>query len=181
MKFLRLQFISIPGHVLCAYCGCPPARHGKGLLRQTKTQGDKWKWTKLKIRQSSPFFRDDIATRGEKARETEGLLPGCHYRQSVLSSFYANQHEDALSLHHLHLQDSLASTAPCRSSPSESDQSDRFKFFHETQDPNEFSQRRNEQWCVKFCLWKTAQSKEVATIMAGQTSLLQPLAIVRSD
>ena len=78
--------------------------------------------------------------------------------------------EDALSLHHLHLQDSLASTAPCRSSPSESDQSDRFKFFHETQDPNEFSQRRNEQWCVEFCLWKTAQSKEVATIMAGQTN-----------
>jgi len=30
------QFISIPGHVLCAYCGCPPARHLKedpgGLL-----------------------------------------------------------------------------------------------------------------------------------------------------
>lgn len=30
------QFISIPGHVLCAYCGCPPARHHKedpgGLL-----------------------------------------------------------------------------------------------------------------------------------------------------
>ena len=30
------QFVSIPGHVLCAYCGCPPARHGKadpgGLL-----------------------------------------------------------------------------------------------------------------------------------------------------
>jgi len=30
------QFISIPGHVLCAYCGCPPARHTKadpgGLL-----------------------------------------------------------------------------------------------------------------------------------------------------
>ena len=102
MKFLRLQFISIPGHVLCAYCGCPPARHGKGLLRQTKTQGDKWKWTKLKIRQSSPSFRDDIATRGEKARETEGLFPGCHYRQSVLSSFNANQHEDALSLQHLH-------------------------------------------------------------------------------
>lgn len=25
-----VQFISIPGHVLCAYCGCPPARHGKG-------------------------------------------------------------------------------------------------------------------------------------------------------
>jgi len=24
------QFISIPGHVLCAYCGCPPARHGRG-------------------------------------------------------------------------------------------------------------------------------------------------------
>lgn len=23
------QFISIPGHVLCAYCGCPPARHSK--------------------------------------------------------------------------------------------------------------------------------------------------------
>lgn len=23
------QFISIPGHVLCAYCGCPPARHYK--------------------------------------------------------------------------------------------------------------------------------------------------------
>eukprot|EP00092_Neocalanus_flemingeri_P092322 GFUD01117186.1.p1 GENE.GFUD01117186.1~~GFUD01117186.1.p1 ORF type:complete len:365 (+),score=56.46 GFUD01117186.1:174-1268(+) len=23
------QFVSIPGHVLCAYCGCPPARHGK--------------------------------------------------------------------------------------------------------------------------------------------------------
>jgi len=25
------QFIGIPGHVLCAYCGCPPARHGKGV------------------------------------------------------------------------------------------------------------------------------------------------------
>jgi len=25
------QFIGIPGHVLCAYCGCPPARHGKGI------------------------------------------------------------------------------------------------------------------------------------------------------
>ena len=24
------QFVGIPGHVLCAYCGCPPARHGKG-------------------------------------------------------------------------------------------------------------------------------------------------------
>ena len=23
------QFVSIPGHVLCAYCGCPPAKHGK--------------------------------------------------------------------------------------------------------------------------------------------------------
>ena len=23
------QFVSIPGHVLCAYCGCPPARHVK--------------------------------------------------------------------------------------------------------------------------------------------------------
>jgi len=23
------QFVSIPGHILCAYCGCPPARHGK--------------------------------------------------------------------------------------------------------------------------------------------------------
>lgn len=23
------QFVSIPGHVLCAYCGCPPARHTK--------------------------------------------------------------------------------------------------------------------------------------------------------
>jgi len=25
------QFISIPGHVLCAYCGCPPARHEKSV------------------------------------------------------------------------------------------------------------------------------------------------------
>ena len=149
----------------------PSCQTWKRSFGQTKTQGDKWKWITLKIRQSSPFFRDDIATRGEKARETEGLLPGCHYRQSVLSSFYANQHEYAFSFQYLHLQDSLASTAPCRSSPSESDQSDRFKFLHETQDPNEFSQRRNEQRCVKFCLWKTAQSKEVATIMAGQTSL----------
>jgi len=27
------QFVSIPGHVLCAYCGCPPARHGKAALK----------------------------------------------------------------------------------------------------------------------------------------------------
>jgi len=26
------QFVSIPGHVLCAYCGCPPARHSKTAL-----------------------------------------------------------------------------------------------------------------------------------------------------
>ena len=39
MKFLRLQFISIPGHVLCAYCGCPPARHGKGLLDKQRRKG----------------------------------------------------------------------------------------------------------------------------------------------
>ena len=23
------QFISVSGHVLCAYCGCPPAKHDK--------------------------------------------------------------------------------------------------------------------------------------------------------
>jgi hypothetical protein len=23
------QFVSVPGHVLCAYCGCPPARHAR--------------------------------------------------------------------------------------------------------------------------------------------------------
>jgi len=23
------QFLSVPGHILCAYCGCPPARHQK--------------------------------------------------------------------------------------------------------------------------------------------------------
>jgi len=23
------QFVSLPGHILCAYCGCPPARHSK--------------------------------------------------------------------------------------------------------------------------------------------------------
>jgi len=28
------QFISIPGHVLCAYCGCPPARHLKVVSQQ---------------------------------------------------------------------------------------------------------------------------------------------------
>ena len=181
MKFLRLQFISIPGHVLCAYCGCPPARHGKGLLRQTKTQGDKWKWITLKIRQSSPFFRDDIATRGEKARETEGLLPGCHYRQSVLSSFYANQHEYAFSLQYLHLQDSLASTAPCRSSPSESDQSDRFKFFtKKTKTLMSFRSDETSSGVSSFASGRQRRARRWRPSWQVR-QILQSLAIVRSD
>ena len=35
------QFISIPGHVLCAYCGCPPARHGKGPATSSTSQGER--------------------------------------------------------------------------------------------------------------------------------------------
>lgn len=32
------QFVSIPGHVLCAYCGCPPARHLKEV--EVEEEGD---------------------------------------------------------------------------------------------------------------------------------------------
>ena len=33
------QFVSVPGHVLCAYCGCPPAKHLKTSLVRVRKRG----------------------------------------------------------------------------------------------------------------------------------------------
>ena len=36
------QFISVSGHVLCAYCGCPPAKHDKvDRKRGRESESDK--------------------------------------------------------------------------------------------------------------------------------------------
>ena len=80
-----LQFISIPGHVLCAYCGCPPARHGKGIHQPgIWTQPKLQKWIQEMLWLMTPLcwlvlcpIRDCITARGTETRETQGLIPGC--------------------------------------------------------------------------------------------------------
>jgi len=77
------QFIGIPGHVLCAYCGCPPARHGKGTSMlavsedASKVQSSSKKRKRGPTKSGSNFERAD-----DKVSDSEGSSDNASYLES---------------------------------------------------------------------------------------------------
>jgi len=109
------QFISIPGHVLCAYCGCPPARHGKGAATTSTAQGER-----------------------KRGRPRDSS------------------------------QDSLASTALGRSTPSDSDQSDSDETSSGVSSFASGRQRRARRWRPSWQV--TAPPPRVSRLLAEEAA-----------
>lgn len=94
------QFISIPGHVLCAYCGCPPARHGKdppgSIIVNTSTSPLNSAHDRKRGRKHKDVSKDSLALRLSDTETSDTEQSDSDETSSGVSSFASRSHSRRL-------------------------------------------------------------------------------------